>query len=563
MGIINIKKIDCKDCYKCVRSCPLKAIRIKAGHAEVIEERCILDGKCIDICPYNAKEIEDGLKKVKSLIQSEYKVMVSIAPSFVSSFDFQHPRQLVSALHKLGFARVEETAWAAELVAYQHIKMLETHPKPLLTSSCPAIVSLIEIYYPEVIPHLSQVVSPMIAHGRMLKSEHGEDIRVVFIGPCIAKKKEMVDVPGAIDVVLTFEELKQWLEEENIQVDSLPKEEFANERPQWSRTFPLEGGLFKTASLSSDMLSPEVLAISGVEKCMELLKDFDKDILQRINIIEMLACSEGCINGAGIKANTSLLSRRQKLLEFSKQNEGGSLPVRKFKDIDLTREYRDRSITLPLPTEEDIRNLLYSTGKFTSEDERNCGACGYETCREKVIAVHQGMAEIEMCIPYMRSRAESMAEVITRSIPIGIIAVAEDMKVLDMNPAVGKIFCCSAPKIIGENLSLIMEEKYFQKVFSNKSTLSEEVSYAGGLIVQQTILFVPQHNVAIGIFIDITEEKKYLEEMSKMRKESFLKVQSVIDKQMRVAQEIAGLLGETTAETKSYLLELLKVIGEK
>ena len=317
MGIISIKKTDCKDCYKCVRFCPLKAIRIKAGHAEVVEERCLLDGKCLAICPHNAKEIEDGLKKVQSLLQSEFKVVASLAPSFAGLFDFKHPGQIISALHKLGFARVEETAWAAELVACQHMKILETSPKPLLTTSCPAIVSLVEIYYPEAIPHLSRVVSPMIAHGRVLKTNE-KNIRVVFIGPCVAKKREMIDIPGAIDGVLTFEELKQWLEEENISIDSLAKEEFANERPEWARVFPLEGGLLKTASLSSDMLSQEVLTISGVEKCREFLKDFGKNTRQKITIIEMLACPEGCINGAGIKTEISLLSRRQKLLKFSR-----------------------------------------------------------------------------------------------------------------------------------------------------------------------------------------------------------------------------------------------------
>jgi len=546
-----------------VRFCPLKAIRIKAGHAEVVEERCLLDGKCVVICPHNAKEIEDGLKKVQSLIQSEFKVVASLAPSFAGLFDFQYPGQLVSALHKLGFTRVEETAWAAESVAHQHMKLLKAFPKPLLTSSCPAIVSLIEIYYPQVLPHLCRVVSPMIAHGRMLKANGEKDIRVVFIGPCIAKKREMVDVPGAVDGVLTFKELKQWLEEENIQVDSLPEEEFANQRPEWARAFPLEGGLLKTASLSSDMLSPEVLTISGVEKCREFLKDFDKSNQPKIALVEMLACPEGCLNGAGIESKSSLLSRRQKLLRFSIKNKGVSLPPGEFKNVHLNREYRDRRITLPLPTEEDIRNLLYSIGKFTSEDESNCGACGYDTCREKAIAVYQGMAEIEMCIPYMRSRAESLAEVITRSIPIGIIAVAEDMKVLDINPAARKMFCGYDPKVIGGDISRIMEDKYFKKAFSDKTTLSEEVSYTGGLIVRQTLLFVAQHNVALGIFMDITEEKKRLEEMGKMRKESFSKVHSVIDKQMRVVQEIAGLLGETTAETKAYLLELLKIIGEK
>jgi iron only hydrogenase large subunit-like protein/arsenate reductase-like glutaredoxin family protein len=560
MGIIKIKEVDCKDCYKCVRFCPLKAIRIKAGHAELVEERCLLDGKCVAVCPNKAKEIEDSLGKVKSFLQSGFKVVGSLAPSFAGLFDY--PGQVVSALHKLGFDRVEETAWAAELVAEQHIKMLDTLPKPLITSACPAIISLIEIYYPELIPHLSPVVSPMIAHGRMLKANHKEDIRVVFIGPCIAKKKEMVDVPGAIDSVLTFQELKQWLEEENINIDSLPEEEFANERPERARVFPLEGGLLKTASLSSDMLAQEVMTISGIEKCRECLQDFDKSILQKIDVLEMLACPEGCISGAGIKTESSLLSRRQKLLNFSREKKGFSTPTRRFKDVDLTREYRDRRIDLPPPSEEDIRSIFHSIGKFTPEDERNCGACGYDTCREKAIAVCQGMAEIEMCIPYMRSRAD-MAEIITRSIPIGIIAVAEDMKVLDMNPAAKKIFCCYDPGAIGSELSRIMEDKYFREVFYTKSILNGEIPYPGGLTLRQALFFVPQHGVALGIFVDITEEKTHLEEINKMRKESFSRVKSVIDKQMRVAQEIAGLLGETTAETKAYLLELLTIFEEK
>ncbi len=563
MNIINIKKVDCENCYKCVRSCPLKAIRIKKQHAEVVEERCILDGKCVAVCPHNVKEIEDGLNRVKELLASKFKVIVSLAPSFAGLFDLKHPGQMVSALHKLGFAEVEETAWAAEMVATEHIKMLETLPKPVLTSSCPAIVGLVEIYYPELIPHLARVVSPMIAHGRMLKADHTEDMRVVFIGPCIAKKKEMVDVPGAIDGVLTFVELKEWFEEEHINIGSLAEEEFANESPKWARLFPLEGGLLKTASINPDMLSREVLVISGVEECKEFLKDFGKNIPQKVNIIEMLACPEGCINGPGIKTEYSLLARRQKILGFSKDNEGISIPIKKFKEVDLSRSYADRRITPLIPTDEDIGGLLSSIGKFTPEDETNCGACGYDSCREKAVAVYQGMAEIEMCIPYMRTKAESMIEIITESIPSGVIVVAGDMTILNINAAARELFSCQKRKLIGNKLNTIIDDNYFRKAFSEQNVISGEVSYPGyELIFQQTILFVPKHNIAVGIFIDITKQQRHIKEEER-RKESFSRAHTVINKQMRVAQEIAGLLGETTAETKASLLELLKLMEGK
>ncbi|HHY46399.1 MAG TPA: hypothetical protein GX506_03770 [Firmicutes bacterium] len=615
MGLITTIEARCKDCYKCVRSCPVKAIRIRSGHAEVVHERCILDGRCTVICPQRAKKVESDLGRVKEFLSSGRKVVAGLAPSFITVTGMITPGKLVSALTALGFWRVQETALAAEFVAREHARLICEGRRPLISSSCPAIINLVERHYPEFIPYLAPVASPMVVQGRLVKWALGRDVVFVFIGPCIAKKEEARDkhVRGAVDAVLTFDELYGWMEEAGIDAGALPESPFWP-GPRWlrdmlvrgdtraggpglGRFFPVAGGLAGTAGMDAGLLARDVITISGIEQCLSYLSRFPRE--DEPALVEALACEGGCLDGPGLreaalKAGQDLFARRERLLSYAEQEApyGNDAPAGvsslsagprdephdrdNDRDVDskapsgmppgvlpLRRAYSSKKVSLPQPGEEDIRRILEATGKFTGEDELNCGACGYDSCREKAVAVFQGMAEVEMCIPYMRKRAESMAQATFAFAPNGIIIVDKNLAILDVNPVIERKFLMRKEAVKGRNLEDLLDARVFKEAVAKGGIATGEVSYpAYGIVTSQTVVYVSEEDMAIGILADITEEKAREERLSKMREETLTSAQDVIARQMRVAQEIAGLLGETTAETKLVLTRLMELMRQ-
>ncbi len=562
MRIISTIKASCRDCYKCVRHCPVKAIKVTGGHAEVIEDRCIADGRCVTICPQNAKKVLEDKGKVKGFICKKEKIAISLAPSFVALEEFTDASQFISALHTMGFTYVAETAEGAEIVAKEHLRLI-SKDAPLITSCCPAIVNLIEIYYPHLLPYLAPVVSPMVAHGRILKQRYGSEIKVVFVGPCIAKKGEYLreEYRGDIDAVLTFEELLEIMEEQGDDYFTQKTGVFDGEGI-WARAFPTPGGLAKTAELSTDLLAKESITIDGLEECIEFLDKF-KDVKDSLRLVELLACRGGCLMGPGIKSELSLYARRERLLRYSQNGpvEKAHKRVPQY-NLDLTTKYTKRARDLLFsPSEEEIQKILAKTGKFKPEDELNCGACGYNSCREKAKAVMEGMAEIDMCIPYMRAKAESRANLICGMTPNAIFVVDSELRILEVNPAAERKFLCQQEQVVGKPLEVVINPGNFEEALRTKSLVTGEVSYPTyGIVTWQAVFYVEQEDVLIGIFADITMENEQREKLALMKGETLTKAQEVIDKQMRVAQEIAGLLGETTAETKVLLTKLIKLI---
>lgn len=560
MGLIETIKASCRDCYKCIRYCPVKAIRVNDNHAEVVAERCIADGRCTITCPQSAKKVESAVETVWSFLKAGIKVVASVAPSFVAAFD-QAPGQTVAALKKLGFSFVSETAEGAELVAAAHLKLLNQSKKPLITSCCPAIVNLIEIYYPEFLSYLAPVCSPMSAHGKILKKRYGADCKVVFIGPCIAKKGERLS-DHEIDAVLTFKELAGMIREAGFEpsnLDALPLDGPGAIRAQ---VFPSPGGLARTASLSTDMLAKEIVSIDGLEESIAFLDSFatTKD---KFSLIELLACRGGCISGPGIENSMGLYERRERLLSYALQKQTSGSAERAIpltSRIDLDRHYTVRRINEPEPTEAEIKEILSRTGKYQPEDELNCGACGYNSCREKAIAVAKGLAEVDMCIPFMRAKAESRAGLICQMTPNAILVVDKEFTILEANPAARQKFALGR-EVEHIKLESLFDPVYFREALRTKEIVCGEVSYpAYNLVAWQSIVYLEQEEVFIGVFSDITKEKQQRERLDRVTSETLEKAQEVINKQMRVAQEIAGLLGETTAETKVQLTKLMSLI---
>lgn len=564
MSIVSTIQTSCRDCYKCVRYCPVKAIRVSMEHAEVIDERCIKDGKCVEICPQKAKKVRTDRQKVQEFLAEESPVVVSLAPSFVAAFPEVKVGQLIAGLKRLGFSEVRETAEGAEWVAYEHALLLQEGREGIITSSCPAINALLYRYYPQHLSYLSPVVSPMVAHARMIKLEKGKTTRVVFIGPCIAKKAEAEEeeVTGEVDAVLTFQELREWFEAEGIDPSSLPEEELSVSSVEWARAFPVEGGLLKTASLDTEILSQEMVVITGVERCQNFLENFEKE-KTGFKVIEMMACEGGCIDGPMLKGELSLYQRRQKVIEFTREKL--ALVETKRREIalpSLRRDFLPRPILQPEPSEEEIRRILALTGKFSPQDELNCGACGYNSCREKAVAVYQGMAEAEMCMPFMRSRAESFSSFLITVIPNGVVLVDENLRISDVNPAFRRMLGLQGKLVVGKKLGDFVDPSPFVEVLRTKKALVKEVRYPeyNDLFARLSIFYLEKSQLLMGILVDLTREREQQKIMEDIREETLEKTQQVITNQMKVAQEIASLLGETTAETKVLLAKLSRIL---
>lgn len=564
MSIVSTIQTSCRDCYKCVRYCPVKAIRVSMEHAEVIDERCIKDGKCVEICPQKAKKVRADRPKVQELLSAGEPVVVSLAPSFVAAFPEIKVGQLIAGLKKLAFSEVRETAEGAEWVAREHALLFQQGREGIITSACPAVNALIYRYYPEHLSYLSPVVSPMVAHARMIKLEKGEKTRVVFIGPCIAKKAEAEEeeISGEVDAVLTFQELREWFEAEGIELASLPEEELDISRVEWARAFPVEGGLLKTAALDTEILSQEMLVITGVERCQNFLKNFEKERVG-FKVIEMMACEGGCIDGPMLKSELSLYQRRQKVIEFTREKLGLAETKRKEMVVpNLRRDFLARPILRPEPSEEEIRRILSLTGKFSPQDELNCGACGYNSCREKAVAVYQGMAEAEMCMPFMRSRAESFSSFLITVIPNGVVLVDENLRITDVNPAFRRMLGLQDKLVIGKKLDDFIDPSPFVEVLRTKKAVVREVRYPEyhDLFARLSVFYLEKSQLLMGILLDLTREREQEKMMAAIREETLEKTQQVILNQMKVAQEIASLLGETTAETKVLLTKLARIL---
>lgn len=565
MGIISTVRTDCKDCYKCVRNCPSKAIRISSGHAEVIEEMCILDGRCIEVCPQQAKKVQNDLPVLKKWLKERQTIIASLAPSFPAFLGIEASR-VVALLEHLGFSCVQETAVAADYVALKHAE-LSKEIRPLITSACPVVVNLIRKQYPRFQSYLAPILSPMAAHGKMLKQQF-PGARVVFIGPCVAKKGEAYqDHPDCVDLVLTFDELKQLIKERGIEdFESIRAHGsyFWEKVPEKARLFPLGGGLLKAAGESTDLLAEKHLTLTGLETVMEFLESFEPDC--DLRLIELLACSGGCIGGVGGRnvasgCNLSLFERRRKVFQFADndRHRGRADQFEKYGEL-LVTERESGAVELPEPSEEEIREILARIGKKTPEDELNCGSCGYNSCREKAIAVYRGMAEVEMCMPYMRKLAESKANLILKYTPSAIIVTDNDLKIVELNPGAEKMFGFTAGQLQGRKVSLVTDPEDFARAIAEGRLISGRKKLRN-LIVRQYIFYVEEHGLVIGIFYDITREEENKEQLDRVREETLSRAQQVIDKQMRVAQEIAELLGETTAETKVTLTRLMELMN--
>lgn len=561
---LEFRNARCKDCYKCLRECPVKAIDVKDHRAEIIEDRCILCGHCTLACPQNAKVVHSEIDEVKKLLTSNDNVVASVAPSFISSFGLTDFSVMKLALAKLGFHDAEETAVGAQAVTKEYARLLKTGEyKNFITSACPAACRMIQEYYPMALKYLAPVDSPMVAHAKIIKKRDPE-AKIVFVGPCIAKKREAEECQ-LIENVLTFEDVVTLFEEKDIHLDEITKVSFSKTKgaPNLAKEYPIPNGIINSFDILPE--GYEYISVDGPKKCVEALKNIEH--LDHV-VMEINLCVDACVNGpcslvkegGSIKATSDIRKyvSREKAMLTEPQDQS---PL----DVNLAAGHpRLRSHSMAA-TERDIEAILHRTGKMKPEDELNCGSCGYATCREKAWAVYNGYADIEICLPYMRQRAESLSFEVIKNSPEGIIVLDSDMNILEINDKGRELLGIDDPNAKGLPAIDFFSPIDFYNAYNQKKHVSCDHLHIPTTqkYIDMSINYLEGQNVLFGIMKDVTETVDYENRIMRVKMETLTTTDEVIKKQMRVAQEIASLLGETTAETKVALLKLKKTLTEE
>ena len=561
MKVIDFQDANCRHCYKCVRNCSVKAISVRNEQAHIIREACIHCGHCLEVCPQNAKTFASDMERVKGYLRQGMRTIISLAPSYLGVLEYERPGQVVDALQKLGFFEVRETAEGAALVTHEYQKLLrEGTMENLITTCCPSVNDLIEKYYPALTKYMTPVVSPMIAHGRLIKKIYGEDVKVVFLGPCIAKKEEAVGderVFGAIDAILTFEELGGWLKAEGITISECEEKPFGNPDPKINRIYPVGGGIVKSVMEQNVMEDTyHKLYVDGLDDCMELFESMERDELSHC-FIEANVCDGGCIKGPASDCWQNSFVKARVQIETQVEHAAASEEI-PYGEIPMQKTFFDRSQHEQLPTEEELTALLQAIGKYKKEDELNCGACGYSTCRAKATAVFQGKAELGMCLPYAIAQAESMSNIVLDVTPNLIFVIDDEMRIRECNRMAQQYLGVSREEALERYIFEFIETEDIEQVLRTKqSIMNKKIDLPQiHLKAEEKIVYISNLTSVLVIYQDITKEEQAKEKRYHLKMETIEAAQKVIDKQMMVAQEIAGLLGETTAETKVTLTKL-------
>lgn len=554
---LTLKKSNCKNCYKCIRHCPVKSIRFSGNQAHIIGNECILCGQCFVVCPQNAKEITSEVEKVKVLLASGDPVYVSLAPSFIANYDGVGIGAMNRALKQLGFAGAEETAIGATMVKREYERMLEEEEHDILiTSCCHSVNLLIQKYFPSELQYLAKVLSPMQAHCTDLKRRY-PNAKTVFIGPCVAKKDEAEYYEGIVDAVLTFEELTEWLASAGI---ALEKETDTDPESR-ARFFPTTGGILKT--LTKTVPGYTYLAIDGVENCIAALRDIENGKIHHC-FIELSACAGSCIGGPVMEKYHR--SPVKDYMAVAQSAGTGDFPVAQPDFTEMQKQFAPIERRAQMPSEYEIAEILRQMGKTKPEDELNCGSCGYNTCREKAVAIYQGKAEVSMCLPYLKDKAESFSDSIVNNTPNGLIVLNEKLEVQQINTAARKIMNIrSASDILGDLVVRILDPKVFLEVLESKEEVRDRRVYLAeyGKFVEETVIYDRDYHLLICIMRDVTSEEDERKKKETIREQTVEIADKVVDKQMRIVQEIASLLGETAAETKIALTKLKESITDE
>ncbi|MDE6726123.1 MAG: 4Fe-4S binding protein [Ruminiclostridium sp.] len=555
---LKLKKSNCKNCYKCIRHCPVKSIRFFENQAFIVEDECILCGQCFVVCPQNAKEIKNDIDTAKALIAGGSPVIASIAPSFIANYEGLTISSVEKALKKLGFAGAEETAEGATIVKQKYDEMVEKGEQELIISSCCHSVNmLIQKHFPEALPYLAKVVSPMQAHSLEIKKRNPE-AKTVFIGPCISKKEEAEDYPGIVDCVLTFEELSEWMKEAGVEFEPCEDPETVGGK---ARLFPTGGGILKTMNCNNRDYT--YVHVDGTENCVNVLKEIAEGKMGKC-FIEMSACYGSCVSGPVIERNRhACISNTVIVDKYAKENDFDATPL---DEKAMEKELKFIGVKRLMPGSKAIDEILRKMGKRSPADELNCGSCGYNTCREKAVAVYNGKADLSMCLPFLKEKAESFSDTIIKNTPNAIIVLNESLEVQQINKAALKLMnIANASDVLGEQVVRILDPLPFFDVIESGVNIHDKRIFLAeyNKYVEQTLIYDPGYHIVMSIMRDVSEEENAKKAKDELSQSTIEITDKVIEKQMMAVQEIASLLGETTAETKIALTKLKESLNQQ
>jgi iron only hydrogenase large subunit-like protein len=556
---IFTERRECQDCYKCVRNCPVKAIKVEGGYASVMAELCILCGQCVEVCPNGAKRVRDDLAGTRQLLALKKAVFVSLAPSYVSEFPGIQPAQMIAALKKLGFAGVSETALGAQQVSAQAAALLQKNPgRVFVSSACPTVVCYLQMHRPGGAALLTGLMSPLLTHCQMLRQTFGADIGIVFIGPCIAKKLEAAQHPELLDVALTFEDLRRWLEQEKIAPEKMAEttaDQFVPERSAEGAWYPVDGGMIAGMKSACAVNDCSLMAFSGLGAIKKALDGVEETNPNGGIFLELLACEGGCVNGPKVRQRGATVAKRQRILSHVRE-PGAVLPRRPLLETPANFAAAP-PVDVKFPDSQ-IREALRSVGKLTADDELNCGGCGYDSCREFGRALLSGKAERAMCVTYMRQLAHKKANALLQKMPSAVVIVNDALRIIEFNAAFAAMFAKTPPgktdgaaALEGIALAEVMPfATLFHSVLKSGEDILDRDLRFQNTILHATIFNIEKHSLVGGILQDITKPA--------VRKEQVIrKAREVIQKQLATTQQIAYLLGENAADAEIILNSII------
>ena len=546
---------ECQDCYKCVRHCPVKAIQVREGHAAVIPEMCVACGNCVEVCPVKAKQVRNGTGRARRLLAETVPVYVSLAPSWVSEFRGVSAAQLVRALKELGVAGVSETALGAQLVSAEIARELDGgSPGLLLSSACPTSVDFIRKYLPELAGRITPVASPLIAHCRLLRDTFGENIRTIFIGPCIAKKNESDRHPDLLNLALTYPELRQLFREEGIdpaRVTPRAEDSFVPEAAEEGARYPIEGGMNDTIAFQTRNRKVHYVTLSGLENIDLALSGIRELPKGETVFVEMLACHGGCVHGPCAEHDSPGLLERLRVLNYARLPEQ---PRRRTAKGGIGDDFPAAAFEPPVPGINEIAAALRSIGKNSPEDELNCDGCGYDTCRNFAQALLAGRAEPSMCVSYLKKQAQKKANALLRSISSAVVITDKKLQIIECNRNFAALFgedtleaFDACPGLAGADLKRIVP---FAGLFASSLQSGHDVRRdslkVGKRLYNLNIFNIEPREVVGAVIFDVTNTEMRREQIAARARE-------VIDRNLATVQEIACRLGEQMADTELLL----------
>lgn len=558
---------SCKNCYKCIRYCPVKAIRYESGKAEIDPDKCIACGQCFVVCPKHVRNVDNDYAEVLERLGRGDKVNALLDSSYLAMFD--EPERFVAGLKKVGFSSVQEIASSTSVVTEEQMEYMENHRylKYMITASCPSVYLYVCKYYPELVKYLIPIVSPVVALAKLVRLKEPDSYNV-YIGPCLSRRFESQHSNlTCLDAAISFSEAARMMKVNFIDFNDLPPLLPDVVSGSERKNYAMPGKTCERLIIKASSLNYSTVSIEGSDQITEFLNAIKDGILDR-TMADLAMCSGSCLDGPFMHgANTNMFLSLQKLrkhVDYRKKTMGGEEndEVINWSPVDFRFAFHPMEIRNHVFTDKQIKDVLLAMGKNSRADELNCGACGYNSCRDKAVAVLSGMAQIDMCMPYMKRKAESMTSAIFLAARNFIMIAGLDYRVIRINPAAERVSKIAMKDAINMPVSEFIPQKYFEQVLETKTDIVGEkihlpkFDYTGLM----NIMFMGDDREFMVTMQDVTNEEKRRAELEKLKLNTVEVTQRVIDKQMMVAQEIASLLGETTAETKVALNNLKKVV---